>query len=311
MNKFYAACFAMVLCTTTNQPVAAQGFTLDEANVRVGGSVGTSAQVSDQSSDVASTDLLVGPTVEALGRLQWRNADRDQLSLEAGLTTQAFPSSPDIDDLTASVFGEYRTNLERIDNAQLRLRLGVERNSRFPEERFIRYTAQTALNLRASGGPSATYILRYRYRDQNEGNSFDGFDQNEIFGSARYAWSFRNRALNQIAFTPFFDIRDAEADNFDYTEVGARLQARYEVNDDLNLIGRARYYTRNYEDIFSTAFPLEREDQRFTIEAELRKDVSESGSLFAAVGWDNNTSNIAVRDFDGTTFRVGFEFTLP
>jgi len=136
VKKFYAACFAMVLCTTTSQPVAAQGFTLDEANVRVRGSVGTSARVADQSSDVASTDLLVGPTIAALGRLQWRNADRDQLSLEAGLTTQAFPSSPDINDLTASVFGEYRTNLERIDNAQLRLRLGVERNSRFPEERF-------------------------------------------------------------------------------------------------------------------------------------------------------------------------------
>jgi len=53
------------------------------------------------------------------------------------------------------------------------------------------------------------------------------------------------------------------------------------VNDDLNLIGRARYYTRNYEDIFSAAFPLEREDQRFTVEAELRKDVSEGGSLFS------------------------------
>ena len=289
----------------------AQGFDLDDANVRLRGAIGTTARVADQSSDVAQTELLTGPTLSAVGRLRWRNDARDELSVEAGLRTQAFPTNPEIDDLNLSLFGEYRTNLESFENAQLRLRFGIDRNSRFPDERFVRYSAQAALNLRSTSGPSSIYTLRYRYRDQNEDNSFDGFDQNEFFGSARYAWSFRDQALNQIAVTPFFDIRDADADNFDYTEVGVRMQARYRLDDDLNLIGRARLYARNYEDDFSAAFPVRREDRRITVEAELRKAFGGNRVVFAAIGLDDNRSNIDVRDFDGVTFRAGFEFTLP
>jgi len=201
VKSVYSVCLAVLLCTSATAPVAAQGFALEEANVRVRGAIGTTARVADQSSDIAQTELLTGPTLSALGRLRWRNDDGDELSLEAGLRTQAFPNNPEIDDLTASLFGEYRTDLESFENAQLRLRFGADRNSRFPEERFVRYTAQAALNLRSTGSPSSIYTLRYRYRDQNEDNSFDGFDQNEFFASARYAWSFRDQPLNQIAFT--------------------------------------------------------------------------------------------------------------
>jgi len=140
--------------------------------------------------------------------------------------------------------------------------------------------------------------------------SFENAQLRLRFG-ARYAWSFRDQPLSQIAFTPFIDVRDADANNFDYTEVGARLQARYKLGDDFNLIGRARLYARNYEDDFSDVFPEPREDRRVTVEAELRKGFGEGRVVFGAIGWDDNRSNIAVRDFDGVTFRAGFEFTLP
>lgn len=307
MKRIAKISIPTALIAAVCQPAIAQGFEYQGSDVRLRASIDTLARVTDQSSDVAQLEQFSVPTVSIVGTFRWRNENRDQFTLQPGIVIQSFAGEDELDNLTASVFGTYRRNLESIERGQLRLRFGVERNNRFPDERFVRYTAQGALNIRQDGGRSATYTLRYRYRDQNEGNSFDGFDQNEYLASVRYAWSYRDQPLELFAVTPFIDIRDAEADNFDSTQIGVRVQARYRLDDDLTVTLRARASARDFDGVFSPAFPVAREDRRFAVEAELRKEIGENSTLFGAIGYEDNNSNIAVRDFSGATFRIGYE----
>lgn len=288
----------------------AYAFELQDTRFGLSGSYGTTPRVSDQSDDGAQTDILDGPTLSFRGRYEWRNDAGDQIFLDPALTARSVPGDGELDDYTLSVFGEYRRNLPQLDRTQFRLRVGVEHNNRFSEARFNRFTAQAAFNVRHENRRTTTYTLRYRYRNQNEGNSFDGFDQNEYFAGIRHAWSFRGRALEQVAVTPYFDIRDADGENFSYTELGLRLQARYRLADDLTLTARARGYIRENDDIFSASFPVERSDRRTAVDLELRKTLRNDAEIFGSIGWDNNNSNIPVRDFSGLTYSIGFEFNF-
>lgn len=288
----------------------AQGFEFQDSRLIARGVIETSPQITDQSSDDARLDLLVGQSLEVQGRFRWRNSNGDQLIFEPGIRTEFFPAKSELDDLDLSLFGEYRTNLEQFDRTQLRLRFGIDNNIRFPDQRFLRYTAQAAVNVRRDNGRSVTYRLRYRYRNQNEGNSFDGFDQNELLGSVRFAWSFKDQSLEQISLTPFFDLRDADADNFDSTQIGVRAQVRYNLGNGLTLTGRASAFVRNLGGDFSTTFPEERRDERASVQVELRKDLGDRHSVFGAIGYEDNNSNIPVRDYSGGTLRLGFETTF-
>lgn len=289
----------------------ATAFEFQDARYSILGLYGTTARVSDQSSNVAQTELVDGPTVTLGARYTWRNEAGDRIFLDPSLTVRSVPGNGILDDYTAALFGEYRRDLAQFERTQLRLRFGVEHNNRFSEARFNRFTAQAAVNIRHENRRTTTYTLRYRYRNQNEGNSFAGFDQNEYAGNIRYAWSFRDRALEQLAVTPFFDIRDADADNFSSTQVGIRVQGRVRLADDLTLTGRANAFVRNFDDVFSPVFPVARRDRRTSAELELRKTFQNDAAIFGAIGLDNNNSNIPTRDFSGVTFRVGFELTLP
>ena len=311
MKPIAKICLAGLFVSVSNHPVIAQGFERQSPELRFGAEIDTVAQVSDQSSDIAQLELFSTPTLSLSARFRWRNERGDQILLEPGVTVRSFAGGSELDDNNIFLFGNYTYNLPSIDRAQLRFRAGIERNARFPEERFLRYTAQAALNLRQDGGRSATYTLRYRYRDQNEGNSFDGFDQSQYLASARYSWFSRERPLELFAVTPFLDIRDADADNFASDALGVRVQARYRVEDDLTVTFRANALMRDFDDIFSAAFPVAREDRRISVESEIRKEVGENGSLFGAIGYESNNSNIAVRDYSGATFRIGYELSLP
>jgi len=310
MQRFMKKLFVVGIFALATGKATAQGFTFQDKRVTFRGELATSPQITDQSSDTARLDLLVGQSLSIGARYRWRNSNGDQLILTPGLRTEFFPAQSDLDDADAFVFGEYRTNLAAFDRTQLRLRAGFETNARLPDQRFVRYTAQGALSRRMDNGRSVTYRLRYRYRDQNEGNSFDGFDQRELLGDARFAWSFRNQPLELVAVTPFFDLRNADADNFDSTQVGIRVQARYRLSDDITLTGRASAFARDFDEAFSATYPVARKDRRTSVEISLRKDLSDSFAVFGAIGYENNNSNIPVRDYSGATFRLGFEMTL-
>ena len=311
MKPTVKICLAGLFVAASSLSVAAQGFERQSPELRFGAEVDTVAQVSDESSDVAQLEQFATPTLSLSARFRWRNERGDQIVLEPGVTARSFAGGSELDDNTVFLFGNYTYNLPNIDRAQLRFRAGIERNARFPEERFLRYTAQAALNLRQDGGRSATYTLRYRFRDQNEDNSFDGFDQSQYLLSARYSWFSRERPFELVAVTPFLEVRDADADNFDSDAFGVRAQARYRVEDDLTVTFRANALVRDFDGVFSAAYPIAREDRRVSVETEIRKDVGASGALFGAIGYESNNSNIVVRDYSGATFRLGYELALP
>jgi len=307
-NMCFSCIAAVILSGGTY--ATAETFGPPKTSLRLVGQLGTAARVVDQSSDIAATELRFSPSLSAQGRVEWQNADGRQIYLDPGITVNLFPSQTDLNEARLSLFGEYRFNLTPERDKQIRLRTGIERLNRFPDERFIRYTAQGALRVRHARGRSSIYTLRYRYRDQNEANSFDGFDQNELFGSVRYAWAPPQGRVEQIAVTPYFDLRDAEGQNFSYDEFGIRVQSRYRLRSDVTLNASARAFVRDYKDVFSAVFPIERNDTRTAFEVELRKAYSPDTSFFTAVGWETNRSNIPVRDYQGLTLRFGIEVTL-
>lgn len=292
-------------------PAVADTFEAREPEFTVRGYLGTTDRVTDQGNNPVATEILVGPVLEVDGRYEWRNAGGDQLFLEPVLTTKLFSSDRDVDELLLGLFGEYRFRASQFERTQFRLRAGIERSSSLPDERFTRYSLRGSVNVRHENRQSSTFSLRYRYRDQNEAATFDGFDQNEFLGSLRHAWSLEGGALELIAITPYFDIRDAEDRRFSYDEFGVRVQARYRLADDLTLTGRARAFVRDYKDNFSPDFDFERSDDRVSFGVELRKSFDTGGAVFGAIGWDDNRSNVSVRDFSGVTFRIGFEMVLP
>ncbi|GGX51131.1 hypothetical protein GCM10007385_19630 [Tateyamaria omphalii] len=296
---------------STSGPALANTFEARPPEFTLRGYIGTTDRVTDRGNDTVATELLIGPILEINGRYEWRNDAGDRIIVTPFLTTKLFPDDSDVDELRLGVFGEYRFNSSMFERTQYRLQAGLETSNDFSNERFRRYSLRASVNIRDEQRRSSTFSLRYRYRDQNEENTFDGFDQHEYLGSLRYSWSPNIDGLELIAVTPYFDIRDADAAKFSYNEFGVRFQARYRLADDLTLTGRAKAFVRDYKDSFSNAFDFERSDDRWALEVELRKTTRNGGALFGAIGWEDNQSNVPVRDFSGVTVRVGYEITLP
>jgi hypothetical protein len=111
--------------------------------------------------------------------------------------------------------------------------------------------------------------------------------------------------------TFYGDFRDAEANRFDYNEIGARLQVRYEPRDKWRITGRLKAYARDYKGSFSTDFYFARSDRRLAVEVDVRYQIDDNAHVFGAFGWEVNRSNIAIRDFSGPTFRLGVSVTFP
>lgn len=300
-----------LLIASMGSSAAANSFEARPPEFTFRGYIGTTDRVTDRSNDTAATELLTGPILEIDGRYEWRNEAGHRIIVTPFLITKLFPDDSDVDELRLGVFGEYRFNSSMFERTQYRFRAGIETSNDFSVERFRRYSLRASVNIRDAQRRSSTFSLRYRYRDQNEEDTFDGFDQHEYLGSLRYAWSPGIDGFELMAITPYFDIRDADATKFSYNEFGVQLQARYRLADDLTVTGRARAFVRDYKDNFSNAFDFERSDDRWALEVELRKTIKEGGAFFGAIGWEDNQSNVPVRDFSGVTVRVGFEITLP
>ncbi|MBY5933247.1 DUF560 domain-containing protein [Tateyamaria omphalii] len=305
----FPACIALPL-TMIGQFAEADPFEARDPSWVARGYIDTTDRIVDQGNSSVASELLYGPILELNGRYEWRNDRGGRIFVDPLAVTRLFPDDSDVNDLRVGLFGEYRFRPDQSENTEFRLRTGVERTTSFPDERFRRYTLQGAVNVRHDRRQTSTFTLRYRYRDQNEEATFDGFDQDEYLGSWRRTWQPEGSAIELIALTPYFDIRDADARKFSYDEVGIRLQARYRVSEDVTLTGRARMFKRDYKDSFSNAFDFERSDDRFGVELEWRKTYPAGRALFGAIGWEENRSNVPVRAFSGVTVRFGFEITL-
>jgi len=104
MSRSTKSSLAALLIALGSAPATADGLELIGSGISLRAEVGTSAEVSDESSDIAATDLLTGTTLNIQGLYRWRNALGHEIRLEPGLTTTFFPSDSDLDDFDVSSF---------------------------------------------------------------------------------------------------------------------------------------------------------------------------------------------------------------
>lgn len=246
--------------------------------------------------------LVTRMTAEAKARFEWRDGTGKQLFVEPFIRIRHYPRAEDEQNL--GIFGEFRYPMAHNDKMQLRWRGGIEQK----QDIYERVTLQVALNTRHSKSHTSRANLRYRYRDQDEAKTFDGYDQHEMFVSFQQAWMPAKGGINRISGMVYADVRHADAEQYDYTEIGARLKVRFYSHKDWAWTAFAKGFVREYVGNFSTDYDFARRDKRLTVDLEARYDLGQLRSLVGAVGWEENRSNVETRSFSGAVLRL--EYTM-
>ena len=237
-------------------------------------------------------------TFETKARFEWRYDGNNQLFVEPLIRKSVYHIAED--ELTLGVFAEYRHPLAIDDKMQLRWRGGLE----LRQDVFNRITMQVALNTHHSKSRTSRSTLRYRYRNQNEARTFKGYDQHEVFVSFQQAWKPVAGKIKQVTGMVYGEFRKADAGRFDYTEIGARLNVRFEPHQDWKLTTFAKGFIRKYGGNFSSDYDFVRRDQRLAVGVEANYDLGQKQSVSGALGWEVNRSNIKTRSYSGVALTI-------
>ncbi|WP_366141413.1 outer membrane beta-barrel protein [uncultured Shimia sp.] len=97
---------------------------------------------------------------------------------------------------------------------------------------------------------------------------------------------------------------------YSYDEYGLRFRVKRALRKDLSISGGFAVYQRAYKGPFSALLPIDRDEMRLKAEVEVTKRFSDRITGFARVGWDENESNIFLRDYAGATFGLGVTIHL-
>ncbi|MEP5761692.1 MAG: hypothetical protein ABJ327_20735 [Litoreibacter sp.] len=256
--------------------------------------------------DVLASAFVMGTTSEVKARFEWRNDAGGRTFLDPFLRFDAFPEAKTPQVLILGVFAEHRQKLTYNENVQLRARAGLE----YSRNAFSRITLQAALNIRHDKANTSQVMVRYRYRDQDDAQTFGGFDQHEMYMSFRRTWKPDHELFTRVSSLIYCDFRQAEERRFDYLEVGTRLQIRVEPQQNWRLTATAKGFVRQYGDNFSTTRNILRHDQRLSIDVGARYEVDARQNIRGTLGWVTNRSNIKTRAFSGATFRLEYAIDL-
>lgn len=254
-------------------------------------------QLIDQS-DSQYSALSFSPYIES----QWQSVQ--SLTKDSKLTYQAgfeITGSDEIDtDLFATV--TYQRNFGERNAWQYRISGDVDRSLSDGTWSFQRERLALRLQKRHSPEHTTSGRVRFGYRDQNEA-TFDGFDQTEVLGELTHLWR-PNRDRLALSGTIYLEQRHADFDRFSYDEAGLRVLFRMPVADLTEITARGSYYDRDYKDGFSASNPTLREDDRFRVSVEANREFSDTLSGKVWIGWDQNTSTISDRAFEGGTIGI-------
>ena len=173
------------------------------------------------------------------------------------------------------------------------------------DTQWTRPETEIQLRWRPGGDRTAETVARVRLNAYDfQDAALQGLDSTRVrYGLEQF---FRNDDQSlQLRLSAFFETADADQDRFSFDEVRTRAEVAWRPNDKTVVIAGLDYRDRDYDAAFGGAFPQPRADQRFTGDIRVEREISERITAFAAAGYLDNESNIALRDYGGETFQVG------
>ena len=248
------------------------------------------------------------PSVNSESYLTYRARDDGSLLLRGGFIMSRFAENAAYDRYGFDAAAEYRRDLDQQENWQLRLQGDLRSVAGEDGHIFTRQRLGALVNKRHSPEHSSRGRLVVGRRDQNESNTFSGFDQTEWRAELGHAWRPRRDRLFLLG-TAYLETVDADDDRFTYDGIGVWGLARVPVADRLEVTARLTAYRREYEDAFSASIPESRRDTRLWPRASVDYFLTDRWIAFGEVGYDINVSNIETRDYDGITAMLGARFS--
>lgn len=207
-----------------------------------------------------------------------------------GLSREHYPDATEGDRLRFDASAEYRVDLAG-DRRQLAFRLEGAHARDAGGEVYSRLRFGTTYRMGAAPRQMLTARARVGFRDQNEANSFEGYDQSEWLGELAYSWQSPDWAW-YLRGALYHERRDAERDIYSYEETGLRLMARYRLDSDTRLTLRLGGYARDYVD-------GGREDRRVSASVGLEHALTDRLTIEGYGGYMRNRSTHAEKAFEG------------
>lgn len=224
--------------------------------------------------------------------------------LEGQLRARTYFDEDDLDSLLVSGRAQYWKRFAD-DHFQFRIYGAYGQLQRDGNSRWNRAESEAQLRWRHGGERRSETVARLRVTQYDFEESFvPGLDQTRVrVGLEQF---FRpDPQVNELRLSVFYEEGEADNDANSFEEVRVQAQYSHAVRSDLTVSFEADYRDRDYEAPFSTAFPFARADERFLAEARVEKQISDRVTAFAGAGYLQNSSNVAVRDYGGATFRIG------
>lgn len=170
---------------------------------------------------------------------------------------------------------------------------------------------EAELQLRYRGIENRETILRARVNQYNFNDGrLPGLDQTRWRLGAEQIWRFETVSKDQLRLSAFYEVGDADENRHSFSEW--RMAAEYQraLGEKTHLIARLDYRARDYDGVYSNALAVKRADQRWQGDVEIAHKLNDRVSVYGRAGYVENTSNIAVRDYDGAVVRFGFKVAL-
>jgi len=234
---------------------------------------------------------------------------RQVLRVEGQLRVRGYFDRDELNSVLVTPRLQY-WNTTQDNRFQFRLAAGWSALTRDGESHWSRPEAEAQVRYRHAGERTHETVLRLRANAYDfEPDALQGLDSDRVrIGLEQF---FRPDDLPvQLRLSAFYETADADEDAFSFDEVRTRAELIWQVDEGLTAAILADYRDREYEGDFSPGVAQPRQDQRWEVEARVERQFTDHVKGFVAAGYLDNESNIAVRDYGGATFRLGFSIAL-
>jgi len=218
------------------------------------------------------------------------------INLALGPSLEVYPEN---DDANRYFFDAEAMYIVPLMQGMLRqFRIGPRFTYAHNDENWVYGRGRVEAALRFQPAPRNTVQLRTRvgYREQNDEDTFVGYDQGEYLFDMTHNWRSQDSVWKYTSMI-YYEHREAESDSYTYDEGGVRLIGRYKFSPVTDLVGRTNAFVRNYADGI-------REDQRLRGTLGVDWDLGDETIVGVFGGYQRNWSTVPEKDYGGGVFGV-------